>query len=244
MRVLVVEDDHVLGLFLQKGLQLAGHEVELAGDGEAALALAESRHPDLMVLDLGLPKLDGTEVLAAVRARFPDVSVLVLSGRSDLEERIRCLNLGAEDCVLKPFSFHELVARCMVILRRRGEHADPVLRFGDVEMNRISRSVRRNGVAIELTTKEFALLEFMMLRRGECCTRGDLLREVWQVEADAATNIVDVYVNYLRRKLGGVNGSRSASVIETVRGSGYRLRTVPEFFGDIAAGGSAVAAGY
>jgi DNA-binding response OmpR family regulator len=153
MRVLVVEDDKALGLFLQKGLMLAGHEVDWVGDGEAALENAEARQPDLMVLDLGLPRLDGTEVLAQVRARYKDISVLVLTGRSDVEERIRCLNVGADDCVMKPFSFHELVARCMGILRRKEQQANPVLRHGEIEMNRIDRSVRRGGQDIELTTR-------------------------------------------------------------------------------------------
>jgi DNA-binding response OmpR family regulator len=230
MKVLVVEDDKALGLFLQKGLMLAGHDVELVGDGEAALESAAVRQPDLMVLDLSLPRLDGTEVLAQVREKYRDVSVLVLTGRSDVEERIRCLNSGADDCVMKPFSFHELVARCMGILRRKQHRSDPVLRHGEIEMDRIERTVRRGGQSVELTVREFLLLEFMMLRHGECCTRAELLRDVWHVAPDAATNIVDVYINYLRKKLAGllVEGAKPAAVIETVRGTGYRLCAVPE----------------
>jgi len=228
MRVLVVEDEKALGMFLQKGLMMEGHEVELVGDGEAALASVTDRQPDLMVLDLGLPRVDGTDVLAQVRARSPQISVLVLSGRSDVEERIRCLNLGADDYVMKPFSFHELIARCMGILRRKEYHADPVLRHGDLEINRLDHSVRRAGHEIELTTKEYALLQFMMMRRGECCTRAELLREVWQMSPDAATNIVDVYINYLRKKLAAVRSEGGMTVaIETVRGAGYRLGSVP-----------------
>jgi DNA-binding response OmpR family regulator len=176
MHVLVVEDDKALGLFLQKGLMPAGNEVDWVGDGEAALQNVEARQPDLMVLDLSLPQLDGSEVLARVRSKYKDVSVLVLTGRGDAEERIRCLDLGADDCVVKPFSFHELVARCMGILRRKKEHADPVLRCGELEMNLMGRSVRRGDNSIELTTKEFALLEFMLVRCGDCCTRAELLR--------------------------------------------------------------------
>lgn len=225
MRVLIVEDDRALGLFLQKGLKLEGHDVDWVGDGDAALMHAEAMRPALMVLDLGLPKRDGLEVLAETRALYPEVSVLVLTGRGQLEERIRCLNLGAEDCLLKPFSFHELTARCRVILRRKAEFADPVLRYGAVEMNRMDRRVRRDGQEIELTAKEFALLEFMLNRRGECCSRGELLREVWQMSPDAGTNVVDVYINYLRKKLAAAqpDGETSVPVIETVRGEGYRL---------------------
>jgi len=225
MKVLVVEDDTALGLFLQKGLKLEGHEVDWVGDGVAALESVEARQPDLIVLDLSLPLLDGTEVLARVRAKYKDISVLVLTGRSDVEERIRCLKAGADDCVVKPFSFHELVARCMGILRRKKEHADPVLRCCELEMNLMDRTVRRNGREIVLTVKEFALLEFLLLRRGESCSRAELLRDVWQMSAETPTNIVDVYVNYLRKKLGAAHGDGEtcAVAIETVRGTGYRL---------------------
>jgi DNA-binding response OmpR family regulator len=225
MRVLVVEDDRALGLFLQKGLKLEGHEVEWVGDGETALEHAAVHAPDLIVLDLSLPRKDGTEVLAEVHRRFGETAVLVLTGRSQVDERIRCLNNGADDCLLKPFSFHELAARCRAILRRKASAGDAVLRYGGVEMNRMDRTVRRDGVGVELTAKEFALLEFLLLRRGHCCTRAELLREVWQMNPESGTNVVDVYVNYLRRKLGAAqpDGESSVPVIETVRGSGYRL---------------------
>ena len=225
MRVLVVEDDRALGLFLQKGLKLEGHDVEWVGDGEAALERATANPPDLMVLDLSLPRRDGTEVLEEMHRLCGETAVLVLTGRSQVEERVRCLNGGADDCLLKPFSFHELAARCRAILRRKAQTGEPVLRFGGVEMNRVSRQVKREGVGVDLTAKEFALLEFLLLRRGECCDRAELLREVWQMSPDSGTNVVDVYINYLRRKLAAAHpeGSSSAPVIETVRGAGYRL---------------------
>jgi DNA-binding response OmpR family regulator len=225
MRVLVVEDDRALGLFLQKGLKLDGHEVDWVGDGEAALEHAAANPPDLMVLDLSLPRRDGTEVLAEMQRQFGETSVLVLTGRSQVEERVKCLNNGADDCLLKPFSFHELSARCRAILRRRAQNTDSVLRFGGVEMDRLNRSVRREGFEVELTGKEFALLEYLLHRRGQCCDRAELLREVWQMPSDSGTNVVDVYINYLRRKLAAAHpdGASSAPVIETVRGQGYRL---------------------
>jgi DNA-binding response OmpR family regulator len=226
MRVLVVEDDAALGLFLQKGLKLEGHDVLWVGDGEAALVHAVEYCPDLIVLDLSLPRKDGTEVLAELRGRFDETAVLVLTGRSQVEERIRCLNLGADDCLLKPFSFHELTARCRALLRRRDQFANPVLRHGDIELNRMERRVVRNGRLVELTVKEFALMEFLLMRRGQCCSRSELLREVWQMTPDAGTNVVDVYVNYLRRKLGAAGeGGDGGAVIETVRGEGYRMGT-------------------
>ncbi len=225
MRVLVVEDDVALGLFLQKGLKLEGHDVAWVGDGEAALQHVEEHRPDLIVLDLSLPRKDGTEVLAEMNGRFDGTAVLVLTGRSQVEERVKCLNLGADDCLLKPFSFHELTARCRALLRRRENFADPVLRHGDVELNRMDRRVMRNGRLIELTVKEFSLLEFLLLRRGRCCSRSELLREVWQMSPDAGTNVVDVYINYLRKKLGAasVDGDAVFPVIETVRGEGYQM---------------------
>lgn len=238
MRVLVVEDDNALGGFLLKGLKLEGHDVELVEDGQTALDRMAFRRPDLLVLDLSLPKKDGTEVLEALIGRFDGMAVLVLTGRSDMEVRIRCLNLGADDCMLKPFNFSELRARCRALLRRREQYADPVLRVGGLEMNRIERRVSRDGQPIDLTTKEFALLEFLLQRRGLCCSRSELLREVWHMKADTGTNVVDVYINYLRRKLAAAHlaARRGSSqieeilvseigceLIETVRGEGYRL---------------------
>jgi DNA-binding response OmpR family regulator len=225
MQVLIVEDDAALGLFLQKGLKLEGHQVEWVGDGEAALEWMRERRPDLLVLDLSLPNRDGLEVLQEMQGHFDETAILVLTGRSMLEERVKCLNLGADDCMLKPFSFHELTARCRALMRRRERFADPVLRHGDVELNRMERRVSRNGVAVELTGKEFSLLEYLIQRKERCCNRAELLQAVWQMSADASTNVVDVYVNYVRKKLGAAGGSDDAghAVIETVRGEGYRM---------------------
>ena len=228
MQVLIAEDDAALGLFLQKGLKLEGHEVMWVGDGVTALEHARVLRPDLMVLDLSLPRMDGMDVLAEMNGLFDGTAVLVLTGRSQVEERVRCLNLGADDCLLKPFSFHELTARCRALLRRKEQFADPVLRHGDLELNRMERRVRHNGRAVELTVKEFSLLEFLMQRRGRCCGRSELLREVWQMSPEAGTNVVDVYINYLRKKLGTTQSESegSAPLIETVRGEGYRMGAV------------------
>jgi DNA-binding response OmpR family regulator len=223
MKVLIVEDDAALGLFLQKGLQLDGHETQCAGDGEAALARLAEAPFDLVVLDLGLPRRDGVEVLTELRSRCQRTAVLVLTGRSDVEEKVKCLNLGADDCLLKPFSFHELRARCKALLRRREQFADPVLRHGAVELDRLNHSVRCAGEPVELTGKEFLLLEFLLERRGRCCSRSELLREVWQMAPDAGTNVVDVYVNYLRKKLVLGESAMGDPVIGTVRGSGYMI---------------------
>jgi DNA-binding response OmpR family regulator len=228
MRVLVVEDDKALGLFLQKGLKSEGHDVDWVGDGDAALEYAERHPPDLMLLDLGLPRRDGTEVLQVMRRDFANTSVLILTGRSMVEDRVRCLDLGADDYVLKPFSFYELLARCRGLLRRRERISDPMLRFEGLEMDRMDRSVRYDGVPVELTAREFKLLEVLMQHKGECCSRIDLLNQVWRTQSDSGTNIVDVYVTYLRKKL-ALASPRSAlqgSIIETIRGQGYQMRGI------------------
>jgi DNA-binding response OmpR family regulator len=226
MRVLVIEDDPALAVFLHKGLMLEGHDVDRAGDGEAGLEMAAQQAPDLVVLDLGLPRRDGTEVLEIMRRDFPSSLVLVLTGRSTVQERVRCLDIGADDFVLKPFSFHELMARCRALLRRRDRFADPILRFGGVELNRMEHTVHYEGTRVELTAKEFALLEFLMLRRGATCSRAELLSGVWRSTPEAGTNVVDVYITYLRKKLATAHPGDNVwnSAIETVRGLGYRLR--------------------
>jgi DNA-binding response OmpR family regulator len=218
MRVLVVEDDCSLGAFLKSGMELEGHRVTWVKDGDAALEHAAADPTDLMLLDLSLPKRDGMEVLAELRARHDDTAVLVLSGRSDLGARVQCLDMGADDFLLKPFSYSELKARCRALLRRRQQFADPVLRCGDLELQRIEHKVARGGRTICLTAKEFSLLEFLLLHQGECVSRSQLLAEVWQMQEQTGTNVVDVYVNYLRRKV-----DDGGELIETVRGAGYRL---------------------
>ena len=224
MRVLVVEDDRSLGAFLKKGMEMEGHRVSWAEDGEAALVRTAESHPDLILLDLSLPKRDGTEVLAELRARHDDAAVLILTGRNDLQVRVQCLDLGADDCLLKPFSYFELTARCRALLRRRQQFADPVLRHGDLELHRIEHKVTHAGRTIALTAKEFQLLEYLLLHRGECVSRGQLLTEVWQMHPETGTNVVDVYVNYLRRKIDMASPQRLGEpLIETVRGMGYRL---------------------
>ncbi len=221
MKVLIVDDDAALGSFLQKGLKLEGHDTEWVGDGEAAMTQLGARSFDLVVLDLSLPRKDGMEVLVELRAKCQRTAVLVLTGRSDMDEKVKCFNLGADDCLLKPFSFHELRARCKALLRRGEQFADPVLRHGPIELNRMTHKVMRDGTPVDLTGKEFLLLEFLMARRGQCCSRTELLREVWQMVPDAGTNVVDVYVNYLRKKLTPPSGDGGDPVIETVRGAGY-----------------------
>lgn len=222
MQVLIVEDDAPLGQFLGHGLKLDGYNVAIVRDGEAALTWAERLQPELMILDLCLPQKDGLEVLAEVGQRCRSTAVMVLTGRAATEERVQCLEIGADDVVLKPFSFYELRARVKALCRRRSRGDETVLRFADLEMDRAERRVTQAGREVELTATEFSLLESLLRRRGErVCSRAELLREAWRSPAGMGPNIVEVYINYLRKKLGRDRGRQSP--IRTVRGEGYVL---------------------
>jgi DNA-binding response OmpR family regulator len=232
MRLLIAEDDRALGMFLARGLEQDGHEIIMATDGEMAMEAARNDIPEMAVLDLNLPRRDGTEVLEFLRSLTDDLPILILSARQEPETRLRCLEMGADDFMQKPFSFVELRARCRALLRRRTPGL--VLRQGDLELRRVERTVARNGEPVALTGKEFALLEYLMLHRGRTVSRATLLQEVWNMNAEASTNVVDVYINYLRRKLHDTPEPRSGDVgerqaetaaplIRTVRGVGYSI---------------------
>ena len=220
MRILVVEDDVALARFIGKGLEEEHYAVDIVHDGEQARAMACESDYDLVILDLTLPRLDGISILQQLRDRRRS-PVLILTGRTRLEDRIRALDSGADDCVLKPFSFAELSARVRALLRR-GEAAVALkLRVGDLELDRVQRTVARGGRRIELTSKEFALLEYLMRNAGRRVTRTMIIEHVWNLKFDTGTNVVDVYVNYLRRK---VDAEFTPKLIGTVRGVGYEIR--------------------
>jgi DNA-binding response OmpR family regulator len=220
MRLLIAEDDKALGSFLRCGLEADGHHVRVALDGGAAVEAFRQEMPDLTILDLNMPVKDGEQVLDEVRSLDADLPVLVLTARQEVDTRVRCLDRGADDLMIKPFSLHELRARCRALLRRKRE-TRLLLRAGDLELDRLEHTARRGGRQIVLTNKEFALLEHLMLNRGQCVSRVELLEAVWNLEPAQTTNIVDVYVNYLRRKL---QDPPPGKLIRTVRGQGY---TVP-----------------
>lgn len=220
MRILLVEDDPPLSSFLRKGLEAEHYAVDVAADGESGRQMALESEYDLMILDLNLPKLDGFGVLQAIRPKKPSLPVLVLTARSAVEDRVTSLDTGADDCLIKPFSFTELSARVRALLRRGPRTVDTVLRVGDLELDRVARRVERGGRNIELTSKEFALLEYLMRNAGRRVTRAMIVEDVWNLSFDTTTNIVDVYINYLRKKVDSEHPSR---LIHTVRGVGYEM---------------------
>ena len=222
MRVLVAEDDKPVANFVRKGLEAEQYAVDVAADGDDAQYMAEEFDYDLVILDLGLPRLDGLEVLKRLRARKSFLPVLILTGRTRVEDRVKGLDLGADDYLTKPFSFSELSARVRALLRRPGRPAEVSLHVEDVDMNRVERTVKRAGRTIELTPKEFAVLEYLMRNAGRCVTRTMIIEHVWNFSFDTMTNVVDVYINYLRKKIGE---GFDRKLIHTVRGVGYRFGT-------------------
>jgi DNA-binding response OmpR family regulator len=219
MRLLIAEDDNALGLFLSRGLEADGHRIRLVRDGVEAVDAFREELPDLTILDLNMPVKDGEQALVEIRLIDLDLPILVLTARQEIDTRVRCFDLGADDLMVKPFSLHELRARCRALLRRKRE-TRLKLRAGDLELDRLEHSARRGSVPIILTNKEFALLENLMLNRGQCVSRVELLESVWNLEPAQTTNIVDVYVNYLRRKL---KDPPPGQLIRTVRGQGYLM---------------------
>ncbi len=215
-----MDDDAVLGGTIKKGLEGERHTVDLAMDGEKARAMAEAIDYDLIVLDLNLPKIDGIAVLRFIRTRKPTVPILVLTGRVQVEDRVQCLDLGADDYLVKPFSFLELSARIRALVRRSHLPAESVLAVDDLKLDRVERRVERGGRRIDLTGKEFGLLEYLMRNAGRRVTRAMIIEHVWNLSFDTSTNVVDVYVNYLRRK---VDDGFDKALIHTVRGVGYEL---------------------
>jgi two-component system copper resistance phosphate regulon response regulator CusR len=207
MRILVAEDDTALASFVKKGLEAEHYAVDVSGDGEQVRALAGELDFDLVVLDLTLPRLDGISILRFLRTRRPSLPILVLTGRSRVEDRVQCLGLGADDYLGKPFSFSELSARIRALMRRSHLPAESVLTVDDLKLDRVERRVERAGRRIELTSKEFCLLEYLMRNAGRRITRAMIIEHVWNLSFDTCTNVVDVYVNYStsqvdKRKIG------------------------------------------
>src|SRR5580704_686707 len=194
MRILLAEDDEALGRFVRQGLEAENHTVEIFADGEQAKNAATESEFDLVVLDLNLPKLDGVSVLRHLRMKKPSLPVLVLTQRTRVEDRVQCLDLGADDYLGKPFSFSELSARLRALVRRSHLPSESVLLVADLKLDRVERRVERAGRRIELTTKEFSLLEYLMRNAGRRVTRSMIIEHVWNLTFDTTTNVVDVYI--------------------------------------------------
>ncbi len=221
MKILLVEDDkHIVG-FLKRGLEEEGYIVEAAYDGEEGLSLAQDEGFDLIILDILLPKLDGFTVCQELRASGNPTPILMLTAKDDVEDRVRGLDLGADDYLVKPFAFEELLARIRALLRRQKNAQGTVLRVGDLTVNLLTREVKRGDRTIELTAREFELLKFLAHHPGRVFTRTQLLEHVWGYDFEYSSNVVDVYIRYLREK---IDKPFDRKLIHTVRGVGYKLQ--------------------
>ena len=221
MRILVVEDEKKVANFIKQGLEEEGYAVDWAADGQAGLVLALDGVHDLIVLDLNLPKMDGLKVLQELRKAKIKAPVLLLTIRAMIEDKVLGLDAGADDYLTKPFSFQELLARIRALLRRRLEAESALLQVGDLTLDPSRRLVRRGPEKIDLSTKEFALLDYFMRNPGRVLTRTMIAEHVWDYDFDTGTNIIDVYVNFLRKK---IDGDRDVKLIHTVRGVGYVMQ--------------------
>ncbi len=223
MRILVAEQDQALGTFLERSFDAENYRVDLAADSEAAKAMADSQEYDAAIFDLNVAANEGMDVLRHVRSRRESLPILVLSNRTRPEDRAQALDLGADDLVMKPFAFSELSARVRAMLRRGARAPETILRVDDLELNRVERIVQRAGRRIELTPKEFGLLEYLMRNVGQRVTRAQIIQHVWNLSFDTMTNVVDVYINYLRKK---VDTGAEVKLIHTIRGVGYKIEAI------------------
>ncbi len=222
MKILVVDDERAVRESLRRALELEGYEIELAGDGNEALYRLEANdEPDAMILDVLMPGIDGLEVCRRLRGTGSKLPVLMLTARTEVEDRVAGLDAGADDYVTKPFALEELLARVRALLRRAGDDAGEVTRFADLELDPGTREVRRGGRPIELTRTEFSLLELFMRNPRQVLTRSVIFERVWGYDFGFASNSLDVYIGYLRRK---TEAGGEPRLIQTVRGVGYALR--------------------
>jgi len=221
MRILIVEDEQKVSALVKRGLTAERYAVDVAADGLEGFELAEAYPYDLIILDLMLPRLDGGEVLQRIRRKNSHVPVLVLTARDSIDDKVKQFELGADDYLTKPFAFAELLVRVKALLRRGPVNRSSTLRIGDLELDRLTQQVRRGGRRVELTAKEYSLLEYLMQNEDRVLSRNMIIEHVWDQSFDGVTNIVDVYVKHLRNK---VDDGNPLKMIRTVRGTGYTIR--------------------
>jgi DNA-binding response OmpR family regulator len=221
MRILIVEDDPKLAEFVARGLRGERFAVDIAGNGLEGERYTHAYEYDLLLLDLLLPQLSGTELLRRVRLAHPALPILVLTARDAIEDKVAHFELGADDYLTKPFDFAELLVRIKALLRRTPVERADILRIADLELNRLTQQVRRGGLRIDLTAKEYALFEYLLCSPGRVFSRTMILNHVWDQSFEGVTNIVDVYVRYLRKK---VDEPFAVKLIHTIRGVGYCVR--------------------
>jgi DNA-binding response OmpR family regulator len=220
VRLLLVEDEEGIGKFICQGLREAGHIVDWVKNGEKGLEHATNGNYDVLIIDIMLPQMDGLQLLQAVRRFGVKTPILYLTARDTVEDRVRGLNTGADDYLVKPFDFSELLARLHALLRRPPLQTDNILKVGDLEMDTIRRNVRRGGHLLDLSQREYMLLEYLMRNAGQVLTRTQIGERVWGFDFYNESNVVDVYIGYLRRK---IDQGAGTSLIKTVRGVGFRL---------------------
>lgn len=221
MRILLVEDEAKVGSFIRKALEEESYAVDLCTDGIQAVQLARAGDYDLVILDLMLPGLSGLAVLTQLRSARVKTPVLILTARSRVDEKVKGLDAGADDYLTKPFAIEELLARVRVLIRRGSGEATGILQLDDLVLNPVTREVSRAGQRIDLTSKEYALLEYFMRNASRVLTRAMIAEHVWNLDFDTFTNVIDVYVNYLRNK---IDRGHTRRLIHTIRGSGYVMR--------------------
>jgi DNA-binding response OmpR family regulator len=224
MLILIVEDEPAIARFLKRGLNAHGHRVLCAYDGEEGTRLAVEEPVDFVLLDISLPRLDGREVLRRIRLRRPDLPVLMLTARDDTRNKVGALDAGADDYLTKPFVFEELLARIRALTRRSGQPAAAQIQTDDLRIDLLSRHAWRKDKRIDLSSREFALLEYFMRHNGQVLSRQQILSAIWDYDFEPASNVVDVYVRHLRNKVDPPNGPSS---IQTIRGAGYRFDSAP-----------------
>lgn len=221
MRILVIEDEKKVSGFIKRGLKEEGYAVDIGADGEEGHFLATTNEYDLIILDVMLPKMDGISLCQKLRGEGCQIPILFLTAKDKIKDKVTGLDSGADDYLTKPFAFEELLARVRVLLRKRNSSPSPLLKFEDLTLDTVTHKVTRAGEDIPLTGKEYALLEYMMRNAGAVITRTMISDHVWDINFDTFTNVIDVYINYLRNK---IDKDKKVKLIHTIRGRGYVLK--------------------